>query len=120
MGLLFGGAERRDWTAPPPIPPNSEAGRGFGARGVNLSATEASLQKVAVYAAVRLLREVASTLPLDFFTTSGTQKRQVAPPKWLQDPAGDGYGLNDWLGQLTYCDAMRGNIVARVAHRDNN
>lgn len=117
MSLFFRGSERRDWTATPPIPANSERGR-FTTRRVDLSNTEASLQKVAVYASVRLLREVASTLPIDFYTGQGASKRQIPTPGWLEDPSGDGYGLQDWLGQVTYCDAMRGNVVARVAARD--
>lgn len=120
MSLLFGRGERRSWTPEPPIPLNSESGRGFGARGVNLSRTESSLQKIAVYAAVRLLREVVSSMPLDFFTTAaaGQPAKQIDTPKWLQDPAGDGYGLTDWASQVTYCDAMRGNVVAQIAARD--
>jgi HK97 family phage portal protein len=119
MSLFFAGGERRSWQPDPVIPRNGDLGR-WGARGVNLSRTEASLQKVAVYASVRLLREVASTLPIDFFTGTGDARRQVSPPRWMEDPAGDGYGLADWLGQVTYSDAMRGNIAARVASRDNN
>lgn len=117
MSLFFRTAERRDWTSAPPIPSNSAAGR-FGVRSVNLSRTESSLQKVAVYASVRLLREVASTLPIDFYTGTGANKREIPTPGWLEDPSGDGYGLSDWLGQVTYCDAMRGNVVAKVAARD--
>ncbi|NUO97483.1 MAG: phage portal protein [Nonomuraea sp.] len=119
MGLLFGG-ERRSWVPERPIPPNSEGGRGFGARRVDLSSTESSLQKIAVYASVRLLREVVASMPLDFYSEAGAgPARQIDPPKWMQDPAGDGYGLTDWLSQVTYCDAMRGNVVARIASIDN-
>lgn len=122
MGFLFGQPERRDWTAPPPIPSNSERGGRLVTRRVDLSTTEASLQKVAVYASVRLLREVVNSIPIDFFSKGGPgeRPRQVAPPSWLEDPAGDGYGLTDWLTQVTYCDAMRGNVVGLVAGRDRN
>lgn len=119
MGLLFGGGERRAWSDAPAIPLNSERGR-FGARGVSLAQAESSLQKVAVYASVRLLRDVVTMLPIDFYTGSGDSKREVAPPKWLTDPSGDGYGLPDWLGQAVYSDAMRGNVVARITERDIN
>lgn len=102
----------------PPIPGNDERG---GRYGVNLSKTETSLQKIAVYASVRLLREVASTIPLDVYSTTGGGKgRQIAMPKWLEDPSGDGYGLSDWLGQVTYSDAMRGNVVAKITAREPN
>lgn len=120
MGLLFGGREQRTWTPEPVIPRNSEVGR-WSQRRVDLSATESSLQKVAVYASVRLLREVASTLPVDFYTTGQDGKgKPIGAPKWLEDPAGDGYGLADWLGQVTYCDALRGNVVAKILTRDRN
>lgn len=118
MGLLFGAREQRAWAEAPPIPSNGERGR-FGARGVNLSAAESSLQKVAVYASVRLLREVVSMLPVHFYRgTPGQEPMRIDPPKWLLDPAGDGYGLQDWLGQVTYCDALRGNVVGRIPERD--
>jgi HK97 family phage portal protein len=120
MGLLFGQTERRDWTSTPPIPSNSQAGGRFQTRSVNLSSTEASLQKIAVYASVRLIREVVCELPLDFFSESSGKATQIPPPKWLQDPSGDGYGLNDWIGQITYSDAMRGNVVALIAGRERN
>jgi HK97 family phage portal protein len=86
---------------------------------VNLSQTESSLQKVAVYASVRLLREVVTMLPIDFFTGRGDQKREVSRRSGWRTPPATATG-SDWLGQLTYSDAMRGNVVARIASRDNN
>lgn len=118
MSLFFRErSHNRDWTSTPSIPTNGERGR-FTTRRVDLTKTESSLQKVAVYASVRLLREVASTLPIDFYTTSGKEQKEISPPRWLEDPSGDGYGLSDWLGQVTYCDALRGNVVGRIAERD--
>lgn len=120
MGLFLGGRpERRDSGYYPAIPPNSQTGSFFGSRRVDLSRTESSLQKVAIYASVRLLREVVTMLPIDFYTQSGTAPASPIPtPKWLSDPSGDGYGLTDWIGQAVYSDAMRGNVVARVLARD--
>jgi HK97 family phage portal protein len=120
MGLLFGsGREQRTWTSAPVIPANSERGA-FTTRRVNLSATESSLQKVAVYAAVRLIRDVVEMLPLDFYTSSGGTRQEIPTPKWLQDPDGTGYGLADWLSQVVYSDAMRGNVVAKIANRQTS
>lgn len=116
MSLLFR-SERRDWTSAPPIPANSER-RAFSTRRVDLSSTESSLQKVAVYAAVKLLRDVVETHPIDFFSGTGESKRQIAPPKWMLDPQGDGHGLPDWMGQVVYCDGLRGNAVGIVPERD--
>lgn len=118
MSFLFG-RERRTWTSEPAIPRNSEVGR-FATRIVDLSRTESSLQKVAVYAAVRLIREVVTSLPIDFYSEAGGRRFEVKPPLWMLDPSGDGYGLTDWLGQVAYSDAMRGNVVAKIAGRDRN
>lgn len=114
-----GGQEARAWTSVPDIPPNSQVGPLWSSHPVDLRGAESSLQKVAIYAAVRLLREVATTLPLDIYTPDGNgSARPITMPSWLKDPSGEGYGLEDWLGQVVYSDAMRGNVVAKIASRD--
>lgn len=115
MSFLLGRRERR---APnpfvePPIPPNSAQGQSFAR--VDLSRTEASLQKIAVWACVNLVATIAETMPLQYFP----RPREVAPlPSWLADPAGDGYGLPDWTSQYTYSAMLRGNVYGVTAERD--
>jgi HK97 family phage portal protein len=100
--------------AEPPIPPNSALGGGGFAR-VDLSRTEASLQKVAVYACVNLVSTVAETMPLDYYPRP---RETQAPPSWLADLGGDGYGLPDWLYQFVYAAMLRGNVVGAVGQRN--
>lgn len=115
MSFLLGRRERRASPFPePPIPPNSLAGIGNFAR-VDLSRTESSLQKVAVYACVNLVATVAETMPLDYFP----RPRESQPlPSWLADLGGDGYGLPDWLYQFVYSAMLRGNVVGAIGARN--
>ncbi|MEU8270141.1 phage portal protein [Sphaerisporangium sp. NPDC049002] len=118
MSLLFGGhprVERR--SAPdPPIPPNSSLGSTFAR--VDLSRAEASLQKVAVWASVSLLAGTAGMLPIDVFAGEGPAKQERPKPGWLLDPAGDGYGLEDWIWQYMASSLLRGNVYGLVGERD--
>lgn len=116
MSFLLGPRERRGRPSPfvePPIPPNSAQGSSFAR--IDLSRTEASLQKVAVWSCVTLVATVAETMPLDYFP----RPREPQPmPSWLADLAGDGYGLPDWLYQYVYSAMLRGNVFGIVGDRD--
>lgn len=100
--------ERRAAFIPPTGPLFFDSGT-FGA--VDLSAAESSLQKVAIWACVNWIIDKCVTLPVDFYTGTGDDQRQIAGPSWLEDPAGDGYGWPDWLAQLLYSALLRGNVV---------
>lgn len=117
MSYLFGRRERRSFSfASPPIPPNSETGGTSYAR-VDLSRAEASLQKVAVWACVNLTATIAECMPLDYFP----RPRDSQPlPAWLDDPAGDGHGLPDWLYQYVWSAMLRGNVYGLTAERDRS
>ncbi|MFF3128515.1 phage portal protein [Streptomyces sp. NPDC057908] len=114
MSFLFGQREQRAPVfAEPPIPPNSAQGSGFAR--VDLSRTEASLQKVAVWSCVNLVATVAETMPLAFYP----KPRDAQPlPSWMADLAGDGYGLPDWLYQFVYSAMLRGNVYGIIGGRD--
>ncbi|MBO4274134.1 phage portal protein [Microbispora triticiradicis] len=109
--------ERRQWGFEPPIPPNSAAGHGSYAR-VGLHQAEASLQKVAVWASVNLLAGTAAMLPVDVFTGSGPEQQERPMPTWMQDPSGEGYGLEDWIWQYMASNLLRGNVVGLIGERD--
>lgn len=96
--------------ANPPIPPNSAA----GPAAVSLAAAEASLQTVAMWAAVDLITSLGSELPVDVVRGSGPDKKSVPMPSYLLDPGGDGYGLEDWIAQLLMSWLLRGNVNGRV------
>jgi HK97 family phage portal protein len=119
--LLFGGAgdgrERRAFAfVSPPIPPNSEAGLGFAR--VDLSRTEASLQKIAIWACVNLIATITETMPLDVYSGDGANRKPIPMPGWLADLGGDGHGLQDWLWQWIYSAMLRGNVYGLVGARD--
>lgn len=117
MSFLLGTRERRAYTfVSPPIPPNSQAGSiGSNFARVDLSRTEASLQKIAVWACVNLTATIAETMPLDVFAGQGKERPM---PGWMADLGGDGHGLADWLYQYVYSLMLRGNGYGLVAARD--
>ncbi|MEU6098942.1 phage portal protein [Streptomyces sp. NPDC047079] len=118
MSFLLGRERRVAALFPsPPIPPNSQAnGIGSNYARVDLSRTEASLQKVAVWSCVNLVATVAETMPLDYFP----RPRDPQPlPSWLADLGGDGHGLPDWLYQYVYSAMLRGNTVGLIGAQDS-
>ncbi|MGI5232869.1 phage portal protein [Actinoallomurus sp. CA-142502] len=119
MSVLFGTHAREQRALSfisPPIPRNSEVGPGNV--GFDTHTTEASLQKVAVWACVNLIATFAECMPLDAYTGQEQDKRQVPLPAWLADLGGDGHGLPDWLYQLVFSLMLRGNGVGIVGARD--
>ncbi|MFD9225387.1 phage portal protein [Streptomyces sp. NPDC060064] len=116
MSLFFPGREKRAPFAEPEIPRNSATGSTFAS--INLSRSEASLQKVAVWAATDLVSSLVSTLPIDVYEGEGKARKPVPKPAVLTDPAGDGYGIGDWLYQYKMSLLLRGNAYGRTAERD--
>ena len=121
MSFLLGTApaRARAWGVIPPIPPNSQAS-GLGYASVNLSRAETSLQKVAIWSCVSLVRTIAEILPLQCFIGQDQDKRQVDLPRYLQDLSGDGYGTPDWCSQFVYSGMLRGNEIGVVTSRADN
>lgn len=117
MGFLFGRERRQLQFINPPIPPNSQAGGAYGG-SLDLSHTEASLQKIAVWACVNLTATIAEIMPLDVFTGIGRNRKPVAMPSWMSDLDGSGHGLSDWLYQYVYSAMLRGNDFGIVLARD--
>ncbi|MER8197065.1 phage portal protein [Streptomyces microflavus] len=115
MSLFFGRSERRDAFAAPEIPRPS-AGGTFAK--VNLTRAEASLQKVAVWTATDLIASLVSTLPLDVYVGKGKSRKEMPKPKVMVDPAGDGYGVGDWLYQYMMSLLLRGNGYGKTVDRD--
>ena len=107
--------ERRAPFAEPPIPRPSQAST-FSK--VNLAQAESSLQKVAVWCAVDLTASMVSILPIDVYEGTGAAQREIAPPKILEDPSGEGYGVADWVYQYMASLLLRGNTNGHVADRD--
>lgn len=116
MSLFFSRREKRSPFAEPPIPRPGSFGSTFAS--IDLSRTESSLQKVAVWAAVDLVASLVATLPVDVYEGTGAARKELAKPPLLEDPAGDGYGLGDWTYQYMMSVLLRGNTYGKVAARD--
>lgn len=83
--------------------------------GGDISAAE---QSVAIGSAVDLIASVVSELPIDIFTGKGQARTEVkAMPSWLEDPAGDGHGVQDWIYRLLYSYLYRGNVYGDILAR---
>jgi len=122
MGIWFGSTrqpqERRyngfsisSWgnTAPPP----PAAGVRDSLAALTASA-EVSLQTVAMWSAADLITSLGSELPIDVVRGSGSSKKILAMPSYLQDPGGDGYGIEDWIAQLLMSWLLRGNVNGKI------
>lgn len=78
---------------------------------------ETALQSVAVGAACDLICSLISELPLDVFSGTGSSRTPKTTPGYLLDPAGDGYGIEDWISQVLISYLLRGNVFGNVLDR---
>jgi len=120
VGLISGSRERRynGFTATfsqPVIPPNSAS----ALMTTNMSKAENAMQKIAVWASVTLVAELAAEMPVDVFSASGGATRPLPTPGYLEDVAGDGYGTADWVSMFVVSQMLRGNAYGTVAARDS-
>lgn len=92
-------------------------GSGQNYANVNAALIDNAAQSVALSTAVDLIADIASELPIKYFTGSGESRREVKEPSWLEDPAGDGYGKQDWVRQLMYSYLYRGNLFGDILAR---
>ncbi len=76
-------------------------------------------QSVAIRSAVDLIASICSELPIDIYSGQGAARRPVPMPGYLEDPAGDGYGLPDWIYQLVFSWAYRGNVYGEELLRSS-
>lgn len=118
MGLFSGvrraspEAENRGLEWPAGLPSPSVNFAGVNADG------ESALRSVAVGTSIDLISSVSSELPIDVFRGRGSDRRQMSFPGWLEDPGGDGQGIEDWLYQLLTSWLYRGNAYGEVTMRD--
>lgn len=89
-------------------------------RGPSLSPGDGAWGVVAVYAAIRLLADEISTLPLDTFRrTTDSTRVPIATPVLLKNPATVG-DLQGWLYQLVTSLAGWGNAYGLIVSRDQH
>jgi len=97
--------------------PGLVAGGGYA--HIDGSRIENAQQSVAIASAVDLIASICSELPIDFYTGKGPARREIPMPSYLEDPAGDGYGLEDWIYQLVYSWLYRGNVYGNELSRSS-
>lgn len=81
---------------------------------VDTSSASTSLQSIAVRSSVDLVASLVSELPLDVYSGRGNDKRERPTPGYLEDPAGDGTGRQDWLYTVLISWLLRGNLYGDV------
>ncbi len=119
MGLFSGaksrGPETRgfQWPEGFPVPTQSVNFASIDASG------ESALRSIAVGSSIDLICSVASELPIDVFRGHGQERRELPFPGWMEDPGGDGYGIEDWISQLLRSWLHRGNACGQVTARDS-
>jgi HK97 family phage portal protein len=84
---------------------------------IDVTSGETALQSVAVRSAVDLICSLATELPVDVYRGKGPDRQHLKTPGYLLDPAGDGYGLQDWAYQVLQSWLLRGNVFGEVLDR---
>lgn len=79
-----------------------------GVMGGADSGLEAGLSLVPVYAAVRLLADVVSTLPLQAYRKTADGRQSISLPKVFDEPSNHGTKV-DWLNRYMTSSLLRGN-----------
>jgi len=95
-----------------PLPWSTSATSSYA--DVQVNSLESSMQSIAVRTAVDLIASMTSELPLDVYSGTGENRRKVATPSYLEDPAGDGHGREDWLYMAIESWLLRGNLYGDI------
>lgn len=108
--------EKREYIGQWPTSPLSGLQFGLGRTyaEVDVSNGEASLQSIAFRSAVDLMASLVSELPFHVYSGTGIDRRKRQTPGYLEDPAGDGYGAQDWAYMLTQSWFLRGNAYGNI------
>jgi len=88
-----------------------------GYADIDGSRMDTALQSVAVGAAVDLIASICSELPIDVYRGRGTDRVRLSVPGYLEDPAGDGTGRQDWCYQVLVSWLLRGNAYGLILQR---
>lgn len=102
-----GGEERSTFI----VPITTGTDTGYAAQ---VTSAAASLQSIAVRSAVDLIASLVSELPMDVYQGKGSDRVEMSRPDYLNDPGGDGAGLEDWLYQMLLSWLLRGNAYGEI------
>lgn len=81
---------------------------------VDLTEATSAMRSIAIRSTIDLICSLSSELPVHVYTGDGAQRRKLPMPGYLQDPAGDGHGLQDWMYQFVESWCWRGNTYGNV------
>jgi len=108
------GPQRRDLaTLPQDLIPPRPSGR-YSDVAVT---SQTALQNSAVWACVRLISDLVSTLPLDVFTSVGDIDVEVPAPRVLTNPA-PGWDIHDWMHATEWDRQLLGNTISLITQVD--
>ena len=85
---------------------------------VDGSRMDTAMQSIAVRASVDLIASLCSETPIDVYSGKERGRRKISMPGYLEDPAGDGYGIEDWIYRTVVSWAYRGNLFGEVLEQD--
>lgn len=94
-------------------PPRS---RSYGTTTVS---ADNAMRSSAVWACVRLRADLISTLPLVTYRNVNGLDVEMAASGFLTDPAGDGFGITDWLYSSQTDLDRSGNTFGLITERDS-
>lgn len=108
--------EKREYIGQWPTSPLSSLNFGMGRTYAEVDVTtgENSLQSIAFRSAVDLMASLVSELPFYVYSGEGIERRKRNTPGYLLDPAGDGYGVQDWAYMLIQSWLLRGNAFGNI------
>lgn len=109
--------EKRDSIGVWPTSPLSSlslGGMGRSYQEVDAYTGENSLQSIAFRSAVDLMCSLVSELHFDVYSGEGVDRKKRNTPGYLLDPAGDGYGVEDWMYMLLQSWFLRGNVYGYI------
>lgn len=86
--------------------------------GTTTISADTALRSSAVWACVRLRADLLSTLPLNTYRMVGKMQVEAGRPAFLDDPAGDGFGIEDWLYSSQIDLDRSGNAFGLIVARD--
>ncbi len=97
-----------------PIFPFSYGQIGRSYQEIDPAQGETALQSVAFRSGCDLIASIVSELPLGIYSGKGSSRRSITVPGYIEDPAGDGYGREDWTYQFIMSWLLRGNSFAGI------
>lgn len=97
------------------IPTNGQTGLTSAGLALN---DDSALTISSVYTAVSILSDAVSTLPLRSYKRGDPSRTVVDSPLLVSDPWPEGT-LQDWISQIMFSLALRGNFYGMIADRDN-